>query len=659
MHASASRGRRGLQSYSDTHISGNVLSEWTVRKLYAVHQLNRYILGAFGVLIALCVVLGANHNAAAHALLVRSLPAANAELTSAPAQVELWFSEPLEPSISRAWVVDATGNELTGGGSTVDAADPTHMTLQMPALAPGIYTVVYRTLSQADGHEWLGSFPLTLLNADGTRPAGAGNAQGAVGAPESDTLPTPLETFSRWLSLMGALLAGGAISFRWIIAATPARSQSTTFEAAAARLRRLGILAGCSALIIGGWLQLGALKLALGGEPWGALWLATRSGNLLLVREVTAVMLLLVAWFIPISAAVDEKNWASGRLGVSILTFLQIGLGLAILVTFSVGSHAAAVAGRNWAILVDLLHFAAAAIWMGGLLLLAILLWQMRNSLDRDAAALLRQTVQRFSTAAMLAVFVLIGSGLFSSVVQLPALNLLWSSAYGWLLLGKVALVLMALGAAFFNHRLVRGPNAQGWVQKRYGLFLRQLWSEAAIGLGVMVVAAILVQTPVPPPTGANGPGYFEAIMPGDDLTVHFQITPNQVGDNQYVVHLYHEDSSPIGEVQLVRLAFTHETAELGQSSLELADQGAGLFSGDGPYQNRAGPWDVAVYVRRRGMDDVLTTTTVDVPAPSGAAVANPWQNPIRAVAPGLLPTGVIVAVVLFQLLWFNRKQLG
>ncbi|MEZ4705738.1 MAG: copper resistance protein CopC [Caldilineaceae bacterium] len=608
------------------------------------------------MLIAMCVVLSAPHIAAAHALLLRSLPAANAELTSAPAQVELWFSEPLEASISRAWVVDAAGAELSDGSATVDADDATHMTLQMPALEPGIYTVVYRTLSQADGHEWLGSFPLILRNADGTRPVGAGSGPAAVGASTSGALPTPLEAFSRWLSLMGALLAVGAISFRWIVAAAPGRAQSSTFTQAAGRLPPWGLLVGCCALIIGGWLQLSARRLALGGEAWSALLLGTRSGNLLLVRTGGAAALLLLAWFALYAPALSRPNSTSWHLGVSVAPFMQLALGLAILSAFSAGSHASAVAGRNWAILGDLIHFVAAAVWMGGLLLLAILLWQMRHSAARDDAVALRQTVQRFSTTAVVAVFVLICSGIFSSVVQLPTLDLLWRSAYGWLLLGKVALVLTALGAAFLNHRLVRGPHAEQWLDKSYAKFLRQVWSESAVGLGVMMVAAVLVQTPVPQPA-ANIASYFTTILAADDLSMHFQITPNQVGDNEYIVHLYHDDNSAIGEVQMVRLSFTHQSAELGQASLELAEQGGGLYMATGAYQNRAGPWDIAVYVRRRGMDDVLTTTTVDVPPPSGAAVADPWQNPIRAVAPGLLPTVVIVAVLLLQLLWFGGKR--
>ena len=626
---------------------------YSVRRFYPSPGIQKAVWVVFSFLVAGSVWLSATQHVAAHALLVRSLPAANAALTRMPAQIDLWFSEPLEATISRAWVVDAAGNELPGGRANVDAADATHMTLQPPDLAPGIYTVVYRTLSQADGHEWLGSFPLTLLNPDGTRPAGLNDSPAsAAGRATNDALPTPLEAFSRWLSLMGALLLFGAVNMGWIVAPS---ARPLQFQQVTTHLRKWGMLTGGAALLMGGWLQLGALQLALGGESWRTLLLGTRSGNLLLIRNGLTAAVLLWAWLTTVDHPPHGPDKTPKRRNVDMGLIVQMAIGVAILATFAMGSHASAVAGRNWAVLGDLIHFAAAAIWMGGLLLLAILLWQMRNRLTPDNAAALRQTVQRFSTTAMLAVFVLICSGLFSSVVQLPALNLLWRSAYGWLLVGKVALLLIALGAAFLNQRLVRGLHAGQWEQTSYRAFLRQVWAESAIGIGIMIVAAILVQTPIPQQTASNGPGYFEAIVPSDDLTVHLQITPNQVGDNQYFLHLYHEDNSPIGEVQLVRLSFVHQTAELGQANLELADQGGGLFAGQGAYQNRAGPWDVSIYVRRRGMDDVLANTTVEVPG--GIASTDPWQNPVRAVPPGLLPTGIIAAVVLFQLFWFGRKQ--
>lgn len=104
---------------------------------------------------SLLLLSGVTQRAAlAHALLVRSEPAANAELTSSPPSVDIWFSEPLESGFSHIRLIDAGGEDVPGAGpSAVDASDPSHMSLPLPDLSPGIYTVIWTTLSSVDGHE--------------------------------------------------------------------------------------------------------------------------------------------------------------------------------------------------------------------------------------------------------------------------------------------------------------------------------------------------------------------------------------------------------------------------------------------------------------------------------------------------------------------------
>ncbi len=106
--------------------------------------------------------------------------------------------------------------------------------------------------------------------------------------------------------------------------------------------------------------------------------------------------------------------------------------------------------------------------------------------------------------------------------------------------------------------------------------------------------------------------------------------------------------------MQLVRISFAHESGELGQASLDLTSQGNGLFRGEGAYLNRAGAWDVSIYVRRRGMDDLLTKTRVEVPAPGAevAAIRSPWQNPLPAQPAGLLVAGVLTCLLVALLIW-------
>ena len=60
--------------------------------------------------------------AQAHAVLVRSLPEADAELAQPPARIELWFSEPLEAGFSTARLLTSSGQDAPGGAVMIDPA---------------------------------------------------------------------------------------------------------------------------------------------------------------------------------------------------------------------------------------------------------------------------------------------------------------------------------------------------------------------------------------------------------------------------------------------------------------------------------------------------------------------------------------------------------
>ncbi|MBX2996902.1 MAG: copper resistance protein CopC [Caldilineaceae bacterium] len=645
--------------------------------------------------------------AQAHAILIRSIPEADAELSAPPATIELWFSEPLEARFSSVILLDSTGAEIPAGASMVHTDDPTHMTLPLGDLPAGIYTVVWRTLSSVDGHEWVGSFPITILNADGSRPSAT--AVAVDGARRGD-LPTPLEATARWISLSGALLLFGGTLF-WAMVLWPFWRRMDNgipspgrqlLESVSRRSLSATLTLGAVALISGGWLQIGIQTISMGGfDHLPALALETRPGNLLLFRHLLVGVSLLVI----LSALIERgrRLWtlAAGiytviLLALVIMLMVQtprpitlsvfglgiLGLGFVLaqrrnatlrassltvwmllivsgvaLATFSLGSHAAAVAGSGWAILGDWIHLAAAAAWLGGLLLLAVLLWVARTRFASLDAVALGGIVRGFSLLAGASVFVLAVTGLFSSVVQLPALNLLWTTPYGWVLLTKLALVALALGIGLLNNRLIH-RNSAAQTPIPFGRFLRQLLSESAVGIVIVIVVAVLVQTPVPQVEAVVAPATmtsFNDIVLADDLLIHVQVSPNQVGNNRYWTHLYHSDGSPIGEVQLVRFLFIHQEADLGQSRIDLEPMGRDTFAAEGAYLNRAGPWDLSIYVRRRGMDDLLTNLTVNVPAPVGSTQdRNPWQNPVSSFPTGVVVGGLLVSLGLIPLLWWR-----
>ncbi|MCZ0939653.1 MAG: copper resistance protein CopC [Caldilineaceae bacterium] len=644
----------------------------------------------------------------AHALLVRADPQPNAELTQPPAAIQFWFSEPLEETFTGARILDAAGTEIPTGAPQFDPEDPTHLTLPLESIEPGVYTVVWQTLSSVDGHEWVGSFPLTILNPDGTRPAGTAVQ---VRVNRQQGLPPLTDSFLRWLSLLGAALLAGPLAVRWFLAQSRTGKDP---ESLIETLTRSTALVGVLLLLASGWLQFLFKSLRLEGtDGFLELLLATRPGRLLLIRQTLlagvipllypngwakilfrrpvppdlaprlwSILYVLHTWIIGFALGgtiiYGPNLWifVAGILFVcSAWSELLFGgeqtwhrafpqrtwatlLTAAALFTFAASSHAAAASGSGWAVAADFAHLVAAAVWAGGLIFLALLLFQLhrRHTLpDPDWMVLL---LTRYSLSAQIAVFVLALTGLFGSFVQLPDAPSLFTTTYGRVLLIKLVIVAAILALAYFNNRAVK--RAQDTVANTSDLsrFTRRVAAEAGMAAVLFISVAVLVQTPtpnLPPPTAPAAPSLpFNEMAYDGDLAVHLQITPNQVGHNRYWVHLSHPDSSDIGEVQLVRLFFSHESGDMGQARLDLVDLGEDAFAAEGAFLNRDGQWNLSVYVRRRGMNDALAEITV--PVPSAQTVQqisrSPWRNPVPWLPAETVVGALLIALSLVPLLW-------
>jgi methionine-rich copper-binding protein CopC len=79
---------------------------------------------------------------------------------SAPTEVSIEFSEALDPKFSSVTVLDDKAATL-GKPSVLDPADNKHMTVALPTLAPGVYTVKWSTAA-LDGHKLAGEYTFTV-----------------------------------------------------------------------------------------------------------------------------------------------------------------------------------------------------------------------------------------------------------------------------------------------------------------------------------------------------------------------------------------------------------------------------------------------------------------------------------------------------------------
>lgn len=96
-----------------------------------------------------------------HLRLERSSPA-DSSVVAAPKAVQLWFSMPTEPGVTRVLVRSAAGDTVATGPLRRAAA--ARSPIEAPflgTLAPGAYTVDWRTMA-GDGHVVRGTFMFTV-----------------------------------------------------------------------------------------------------------------------------------------------------------------------------------------------------------------------------------------------------------------------------------------------------------------------------------------------------------------------------------------------------------------------------------------------------------------------------------------------------------------
>ncbi len=260
--------------------------------------------------------------------------------------------------------------------------------------------------------------------------------------------------------------------------------------------RRLwvGSLAGAVFLIPGSALEVvSALSRALGAFDPSVVptyLTETRHGNAVIVRTVIVLLLLLLG--------------VAGRRRRAVDRLAHATLGLGLLATFSLTSHAAGLSAIP-PVLADLAHLVAVVTWGGALIYLAWLpIWP---TLGQPRLQLI-PAVQRVSSVGLAGVLVLVSTGLYAAILHIFGLTALTGTSYGRTLLYKVGLFTVILAVAAVNRwKLV--PNLK---QERALTTLGRLVKiESLLVVGVLAITGVLTSLPLPePPATLTAVGWFQ-----------------------------------------------------------------------------------------------------------------------------------------------------
>lgn len=583
--------------------------------------------------------------AGAHALLVRADPPVNAQLREPPAQLTLYFSEPLERRFSGVRVVDQKGARVDERVE-FDPADDAAMRVVLKPLSPGFITVYWETVSTVDGHRITGSYPLTILNPDGSQPAGQ---PAAVGVQVEGTELKPQRVIDKLLLLLGgALLTGAFVFVAWV---TPALPGAAGTRARGVMEQRALAMAAAALVVLA---AAGAAELLLQAADLGAGAgdaLETRWGRGWLLRN--AVLALPVGGLVILWAA---QGAAARRLGAA----LGVAGALVYLGATASVSHAAAGTGAFWGAASDFVHLLAASVWIGMLAPLTLLfLWAQRGLSRGERFPVLATALQRFSILALLSVALLMVSGAVNAVIEVGRLADLLQSGYGRALLVKLLLLLPLLGIAGANAYLLRPRlveeaeagrrDVEALVAEEARLSRTLVW-ELGAAIAVLAAVAVLVQltpTRAKLATPTQGAGKYTETLEREGISATLVIDPNEPGINTFEVYL----TGAVDTVESVRLQFVSPGGLAGDRRLILdATNPPTLYVGRGPYLTEAGRWQVIVDIRRTTQDMALR-----FPVRVGGAVAETaprsggaFAAPLEASLPRLaLVAGAVVLAAL------------
>ncbi|HUK95590.1 MAG TPA: copper resistance protein CopC [Gaiellaceae bacterium] len=555
-----------------------------------------------GLAAATAAALAVPASAWAHAALLHTVPTASGTVNRPPPNVQLTYSEPIEPRFAIVSVTNAQGRQVTSGAPRTAPGQPQTLVTPLRRVPEGWYLVFWRVIS-ADGHPVRGAFTFAVGPNPGPPPQ--------FKVPSlSETATTPQLLVARWVVFLSAMTAVGLFVLRALIARPVAR-----------RVR------GVSLNLLT-WAFGVALAVALVATPLYVL-IATAQFSLRSVFDLGAILpvvrassfgrdfldleLVLALFGVAAAAALAVDRPERPERSVSEVLSLSSALAAAAaaLVMPGLAGHAGQKSPRGLSLPLDALHLAAGSIWLGGLIGL-IVFWFAVGAARRVAA--LGVVVPRFSNVALVSVLALIGSGIGQSLLEVPTLASLWQTSYGQALLWKIGLLTAALVLASVN--LARTKPRLEAAQPGAAFELRRFVSgEIVLVVGALFAAAVL--TSLPPPSSALasvkniaarvGPGPVSTVVTKGPYKVRVRVTPNRAAvQNDFSVTVT-KNGKPVPGAQVIT-QFDMLDMQMGQQSYKFDERAPGTFSKAAPALVMVGHWALQFQVTPPGAQPFIVT---------------------------------------------------
>jgi copper transport protein len=485
----------------------------------------------------------------AHADLLQVTPREGQVLERSPRAVTLTFDEGIDAALIRLQVQDASGRPVERGKPYHPGGRDEVLAVRLRPGLDGRYAASYRVISD-DGHPVTKRTTFTVrppapaeddtredrpapppddgaamppAQDDGDMTPPAGDDAPVHDAGESGSITSASFAVARGLGYLAMALAIGAVVFLfvvWLPALNHVAGAGADWRRLSERFARRARGMAIAAVLLGVVSTALAIVLEAATAAGVSFWAALDPDVLEFVsgtRVVEAWTARLVVWLV--LAALVVAIMRPGRIPVlrratlgaegaalssrpsrsqAFVLFAAMG---ALAMTAPLGGHAASHAPRGLLAGSDTVHVLCMCTWLGGLVMLVLAVPLTAGALlPRDAAPLLATIVGRFSRMALIVVTLLLVSGIVNSVVLVASFDALVETAYGRLVLAKIALFGALISFGAFNQRRMlpqlRAVAARGEPPGRAAAVLRRsLALEIGFAVVVLGVTSVLVAT--------------------------------------------------------------------------------------------------------------------------------------------------------------------
>ena len=422
-----------------------------------------------------------------HLALKRSEPAADSRLDRAPDRITLWFTARPQVAFTTIRIASATGAVAVDSiVADTGFAIRGRVTRPLPA---GDYRVIWRTAS-ADGHPISGEFAFSV--AAGIGDTGSAAPAPGIAASQSPAVSVPPETVSeyrtaRWMEFVALLTVLGVLGFRHATL-PPLASRGVSTADAADRARRLGQ----SALVL--YFVAAMVRLYSEAAALASRATALSTDTLVPLLRATTWGFGWLAGFV--GALVLLVGWALSKRSLAVGTPIALTGALGMVLSPALSGHAASSPSFVLSITLDIVHIAAAGLWVGTLIMVLVVgIPAMRRLTDGNPDAAVSALVSSFHPLALFCAPLVVLAGLGTSWLRLGDLGALTGTQYGQTLLYKLALFAVVAGFGAYNS--LRARKRLGTPQGT-AHFRRTAALELVFAALVLAATTQLVTAPVP-----------------------------------------------------------------------------------------------------------------------------------------------------------------